>query len=97
MDYEELPVPEESDSRPDDFLGIITHQIYHFDWVFLIIIAISFLFVSSDLFYSNILAKYKGATDEHNDMTTYGYIIQLVTMLLMAVVGKMLVSVATHK
>ncbi len=86
-----------SENRPDDFLSILTHQLYNFDWVFLLVVAISFLFISSDLFYTHVLSKYKSALDNRGDMTTYGYIIQLITMLLMAVFGKTLISVATYR
>ncbi len=96
MDSDSLP-NECDDTRPDDFLGILTHQIYNFDWIFLLIIAISFLFISSDLFYTHVLVKYKGAINDRGDMTTYGYILQLITMLITAIIGKILISIAVYK
>ena len=96
LDYEEIEdaKPIKESNKPDDFLSIIVDKVYAFDWIMLLAVAISFIFIISDLYNEQILNKFKGAINESQDVTTYGYMIQLCSLLIGTIVSKMLFSIA---
>jgi len=94
LDHEDIEEedPTKDSKRPDDFMSIIIDKIYEFDWIMLFCVAIAFIFIMSDLYDEHILSKVKGAMNENQEVTTYGYMVQLISLLITTVISKMLMS-----
>lgn len=91
IDYEEINSKEDAKrDRPDDFLSIIVDKVYSFDWIILLAVALSFLFVISDMFNENVVSRFSGAIGTDGNPTTYGYIVQDASLLIMAVLGRIM-------
>ena len=58
--------------------------------IILLAVAISFIFIVSELYSERVLGKVSGAIDAGGNLTTYGYIIQLISLLIGAVLGRIL-------
>lgn len=95
IDYEDLNEDTNSaaDRKPDDFIGIIVDKVYGFDWIILLAIAIAYLFVVSDLYGEHILSRFNGATRD-GEITTYGYVVQLCSLLIGTVIGRIMLGMA---
>lgn len=83
----------DDDSKPDDFMSIIVEKIYNFDWILLLCVAIAFIFVVSDIFYENVLCKKTGSVDINGDITNYGYMLQLITLLITTVASRFVIAI----
>ena len=95
LDHEEIDEESaQSTKKPDDFMSIIIDKVYEFDWIMLFCVAIAFIFIMSDLYDEHILSKVKGAMSENQEVTTYGYMVQLVSLLITVVISKILMSMA---
>ena len=81
------------EEKPDDFLQILTNKIYEFDWMIIFCIAISYLFIVSDIFHENVIYKLDGTKDSIGNLTTYGYITQLVSLIIGTILSRALLSV----
>lgn len=84
VDYEELEefTPDEKSSRPDDFMSILTDKIYGFDWYMMLAVAIAFIFIVSDIYNDNVIHKIPGSVGDSGDLTTKGYMMQLISLLI---------------
>lgn len=80
------------DKKPDDFLQIFTNKIYEFDWVIIFCVAISYLLVVSDIFHDSVIYKFSGTKDGIGNLTTYGYIIQLLSLLIGTIISRAFLS-----
>jgi hypothetical protein len=91
IDYEEITTKEDAGSdRPDDFMSVIVDKIYNFDWIILLAVALAFLFVISDIYNEAVVSRFKGAIGPDGNPTTYGYLIQDASLLIAAVIGRIL-------
>ena len=93
IDFEDIEdfSPESSD-RPDDFMSIIVDKVYEFDWFMLLEVAIAFLVVVSNMYNERVLTQMPGAT-KNGELTTRGYMMQLVSLLVGSVMFKILFAV----
>ena len=92
LDYEEIDEIKPSDDRPDDFLSMMVNKVYNFDWYFLLAVAISFIIIVSDMYNEKVIHKIPGA-QRGGELTTRGYLMQLVSLLFGSVLFKVLFSV----
>ncbi len=91
IDYEEIIEKDsEKRDRPDDFMSIIVDKVYHFDWIILLAVALAFLFVISDIYNENVVARFNGAIGTDGNPTTYGYMIQTISLLIGTILGRIL-------
>ena len=95
-DFEDIGYEDEEapSRRPDDFISMVVDNVYEFDWVMLFCVAISFIFIMSDIFNERVLSKIEGTITNSQEITTYGYMIQLVSLLIATVISKMMLSMA---
>lgn len=90
VDYEEITTKEETTrSRPDDFMGIIVDKVYAFDWIILLAVAIAFIVVASDMYGEHVLSRFSGSLSPEGELTTYGYTLQLISLLIGTVLCRM--------
>ncbi len=94
IDYEEI-IEKDSEKldRPDDFMHIIVDKMYHFDWVILLAVALAFLFVISDIYNDNVVSRFAGAIGNDGNPTTYGYMIQTISLLIGTILGRILFAI----
>lgn len=97
LDYEELDVAPTNDDddksdRPDDFMGILVDKMYNFDWVLLILVAIIFLVVISDVYGEGVLRRIDG-TFNNDEITIKGHMMQLVGLISGSILGRALFAI----
>lgn len=94
LDYEEIDdtVSNETSSRPDDFMTIIVDQAYNFDWFMILAVAIAFLVVVSNTFNDHVIKRMPGGT-RNGELTTRGYMIQLISLLIGSILVKIFFSI----
>lgn len=92
MKTSEKSTKSKQDNPPDDFMSIIVDQIYNFDWLLLLCVAIAFIFIISDIFYENVLCKKSGSVDSNGDITNYGYMLQLVSLLITTIISRFFIA-----
>jgi hypothetical protein len=91
IDYEEiLDKDSTSKERPDDFMSILVDKMYNFDWIILLAVALAFLFVISDIYNDNVVARFAGAIGSDGNPTSYGYMIQTVSLLIGTILGRIM-------
>lgn len=95
IDYEEIDTkPDATRDRPDDFMSIIVDKVYAFDWIILLAVAISFIVVASDTYGDHVLGRFSGALTAEGELSTYGYILQLISLLIGTVLSRMGLALA---
>lgn len=95
--FEEAPVAEKNTNTkkpPDDFLSIIVDKIYGFDWFMLLAVAISYLIIVSDLYQERVIQNIKNATGQSGDLTTFGYMFQLLSLLIGTIILRIMFGIA---
>ena len=91
IDYEEIASSKDSSKdRPDDFMSVLVDRMYNFDWIILLAVALSFLFVISDIYNDNVVSRFAGAIGPDGNPTTKGYLIQTVSLLVGTILGRIL-------
>jgi hypothetical protein len=89
LDYEDIITDHDDDptDRPDDFMTIIVDKLYGFDWILLLIIAVLFLVVISDIYAEGVLRRVDG-TFNNDEITTRGHLVQLAGLLSGSLLGR---------
>lgn len=65
---------------PDSLADLAVSGLTKIDWFLLLIVALSFLFVISDVFINQILTKFPDAV-QHKEPTAWGSLIQMTSQL----------------
>jgi hypothetical protein len=91
MDSNEITENTKGDSKkarkPDDFPSIIVKTLLDVDWYLYFVICIAFLVVVSDIYSQRILQNFAGAM-KGDEITTWGHIMQMLSLILMIILGK---------
>jgi len=82
MDYEEIEEIEQVDSIAD----VASAAISILDWFLLFIVALSFLFVISDVYINQLLIKIPNAV-KYGEPTAWGCVIQMVSQLVIIIMA----------
>lgn len=94
IDYEEiLDKDSVNKERPDDFMSVLVDKMYNFDWIILLAVALAFLFVISDVYNETVVARFAGAIGTDGNPTTYGYMIQTISLLIGTILGRILFAI----
>ena len=93
LDYEEIDTT--SKDAPDDFISMSVDRVLGFDWMMLLAVAISFIFVVSDFFNDRVLHRFPKAIGTNDEITNHGYIIQLISLLIGTILGKIIFSLTS--
>ena len=99
-DYEDYETLEDYNKqikkKPDDFISLIINKAYEFDWLILLAIAIAYLFINLEIYDEFILNKVEGTKTPNGDITSYGYMIKLLSLLIGTLLSRFLFSIATY-
>lgn len=82
IEYEDEDLDDIIEEAPDTMADVAVSGLNRIDWFLLFIVALSFLFVISDVYINQLLVKIPDAV-KHNEPTAWGSLIQMVSQLLL--------------